>query len=296
MVSIGLNTGNHLAEMVNVGLSANSHLAQMVNVGFGPGGILGIMIAVAGAGLYFLRSVRPELARDHDIFFAAVGVLCGGILFFQGWRLDPILMFGQLLLTGSAIFFAVESIRLRQVATDQARRNSQIVDDDRPVRPVYEAELYDELIPTDDLPAPRRIRGTGDAARSSRTAYLDEFEEEPRPTRRRSTKKPTTSGDRPPRKRPPRPEGMTDRPSSRNRTSNDTQGSGPSRSRSFDKNPEATSGQSRKSRPRRTSPTDSASTADYVDYQPLDYPNRAKGNQNQDPDNSSNFDDDYQNW
>lgn len=99
--------------MVNVGLSASSHLAQMVNVGFGPGGILGILIAVSGAGLYFLRSVRPELARDHDIFFAAVGVLCGGILFFQGWRLDPILMFGQLLLTGSAVFFAVESIRLR---------------------------------------------------------------------------------------------------------------------------------------------------------------------------------------
>lgn len=76
----------------------------MVNFGFGSASILGIFLAVAGAGLYFLRTVRPELARDHDIFFAAVGLLCGFILLFQGWRLDPILQFGQLLLTGSTIF------------------------------------------------------------------------------------------------------------------------------------------------------------------------------------------------
>ena len=292
MVNVGLNTGSHLTEMLNASLSANGHLAQMVNVGFGPGGILGILIAVAGAGLYFLRSVRPELARDHDIFFAAVGVLCGGILFFQGWRLDPILMFGQLLLTGSAIFFAVESIRLRQVATEQARRNSQIIDDDRPVRPVYEAELYDELIPTDDLPSPRRIQGTGGAARSTRNAYLDEYEGEARPTTRRRTKKPPTSGDRPTKRRA-RPDEMTDRAGSRNRPSGYTQGSDPGTSRSVDK-PESASGQSRKSRPRRSTSQDSASTSDYVDYQPLDYPKRPRGDQ--DRDNSSNFDDDYPNW
>ena len=29
--------------------------------------------------------------------------LCGGILFFQGWRLDPILQFGQILLVGHVI-------------------------------------------------------------------------------------------------------------------------------------------------------------------------------------------------
>src|SRR4028118_376955 len=98
----------------------------MVNVGFSWSSLLGITLAVAGAALYFLRSVRPSLARDHDIFFAAVGLLCGGILFFQGWRQDPILQFGQFLLTGSAIFFAVESIRLRNVATLQAKRNTRI--------------------------------------------------------------------------------------------------------------------------------------------------------------------------
>lgn len=95
----------------------------MVNFGLNSASVLGIFLAVAGAGLYFLRTVRPELSRDHDIFFAAVGLLCGLILIFQGWRLDPILQFGQFLLTGSAIFFAVESIRLRGATTEQARRN-----------------------------------------------------------------------------------------------------------------------------------------------------------------------------
>ncbi len=55
----------------------------MVNIGLNPGSLLGIVLAVAGAALYFLRSQRPALARDHDIFFAAVALLSGGILFFK---------------------------------------------------------------------------------------------------------------------------------------------------------------------------------------------------------------------
>ena len=118
----------------------------MVNFGLNSASILGIFLAVAGASLYFLRSVKPELARDHDIFFAAVGLLCGFILLFQGWRLDPILQFGQFLLTGTTIFFAVESIRLRKVATEQARRNTPTVDRDRPVSRtrVYREEEYND--------------------------------------------------------------------------------------------------------------------------------------------------------
>ena len=46
----------------------------MVNLGLNLSSLLGIILAVAGAGLYFLRSWRPKLARDHDIFFAAVGL------------------------------------------------------------------------------------------------------------------------------------------------------------------------------------------------------------------------------
>ena len=103
----------------------------MVNASLNWASIVGIVLAVCGGGLYFLRSFKPALARDYDVFFAAIGLLCGGILFFQGWRLDPILQFGQFLLAGTTVFFAYESVRLRGVATDQARRSS-FFDDDMP--------------------------------------------------------------------------------------------------------------------------------------------------------------------
>ena len=101
----------------------------MVNASLNWASIVGIVLAVCGGGLYFLRSFKPALARDYDVFFAAIGLLCGGILFFQGWRLDPILQFGQFLLAGTTVFFAYESVRLRGVATDQARRSSYFEED-----------------------------------------------------------------------------------------------------------------------------------------------------------------------
>lgn len=157
----------------------------MINTSFNLASIAGIIIAVAGAALYAVRSYKPELSRDHDIFFSAVGLLCGLILVFYGWRFDPIMQFGQILLTGATIFFAAENLRLRSVTTEQAKRNMPIVDEDRPVSRVYEtvhAEL-DELEPLEDErpPARRQIRGSRDA-RSNRTAEYDEA-----PRRRRIT-------------------------------------------------------------------------------------------------------------
>ena len=105
-----------------------------------------------------MRSFKPALARDYDVFFAAIGLLCGGILFFQGWRLDPILQFGQFLLAGTTVFFAYESVRLRGVATDQARRSSYFDDD-----------------PISDVPRNSRGQFNED---------YDRFEESERPSRR----------------------------------------------------------------------------------------------------------------
>ena len=120
----------------------------MLNLGLSFVSFLGIALAIAGVGLYFLRSIRPELARDQDIFFAAISLVCGLILLFQGWRLDPILAFSQYLLAGSAVFFAVENLRLRGVTTEQSKRNTPIVDRGRTVSREYnvyqEAEL-DEI-------------------------------------------------------------------------------------------------------------------------------------------------------
>jgi hypothetical protein len=107
----------------------------VVNASLNWASIVGIVLAVGGALLYFMRSFKPALARDYDVFFAAVGLLCGGILFFQGWRLDPILQFGQFLLAGTTVFFAYESVRLRGVTTEQARRSSYFDDDEPAPRP-----------------------------------------------------------------------------------------------------------------------------------------------------------------
>ena len=277
----------------------------MVNFGLNSASILGIFLAVAGAALYFLRSVRPELSRDHDIFFAAVGLLCGFILLFQGWRLDPILQFGQVLLSGSTIFFAVESIRLRDVATKQAKQNTPIVDEERPVSSVYRYEQVaelDELEPYDERPTRPRIRGTRDA-RPNRT---DEYDDEPR---RRSSSRSSSaerlgSGDRL-RKRSSRPVSRpTERPeedewgSGSPKRSNDdwdTSSGGmskPSRgsngSYSADRSPDVASRPKKKRRPPQDSvpqqePDVEATPTDYVDYKPVDY-------RDDEPDNSANFD------
>ncbi len=151
----------------------------MVNFGLNSASLLGIILAVAGAGLYFLRSVRPELSRDQDIAFTAIGIICGFILIFQGWRLDPILQFGQFLLSGSAIYFAYESIKLRGIATEQAKEKSQIVDE-RPVSRRYKAEIEDREYLDDRPRNSRRIRGDGEQRSNERS----DSEDQPR---RRST-------------------------------------------------------------------------------------------------------------
>jgi len=259
----------------------------MVNFGLNSASILGIFLAVAGAGLYFLRSVRPELARDHDIFFAAVGLLCGFILVFQGWRLDPILQFGQFLLTGSVIFFAVETLRLRGITTEQAKRNTKVVDDERPVSNVYRqvAEL-DELEPIEeeDPYIGRRLRGTADSRYSrsdryeaegrrprSRSVY-DDFPPEERTRKRRS--RPATRSSRPPADRWEADVDVDndwdDRPTPPSRRSR------PSRPPSRNPEPDTDYPPRRRPRPPHDSTVSVADqeveppASDYVDYKPID--------------------------
>mgnify|MGYP005848224753 CR=1 FL=1 len=267
----------------------------MVNVGLSWSSIVGIALAVSGAGLYFLRTFRPGLARDHDIFFAAVALLCGGILFFQGWRQDPILQFGQLMLAASAIWFAFETIRLRGITTEQAKRSTPIVDDDRPVSRVYRAEL-DELTPLDEQRLnSRRIRGSKEG-RSSQ--YDDDYSSEPRrrpPSTRSLTDRSSSSygssssSDRPRRSRPDSPsysgsayadqsptDSYGDRSSSRSAWDDDNSyGDTPSDYRSSSSSSSRRKPSSdRIRRPRPNSRRGSSSSADYVDYQPIDYPDR----------------------
>ncbi|MBN4002510.1 Ycf66 family protein [Nostoc sp. LPT] len=304
--------------MINFGLNSASFLAQ-VNFGANSASILGIFLAVAGAALYFLRTVRPELSRDQDIFFAAVGLLCGFILVFQGWRLDPILQFGQLLLVGTTVFFAVESIRLRSIATQQAKRNTPIVDDEREVsgnysmnrnRKRYGAEMEADLDPLpyedeEERPPRRRIQGSRDEI-STRDDY---YEEQPprRSERRNSSSERQAPSDRMRRRTSGRP---VNRPSesfeeenwgSSSRQVDDWENSGgevrkPSRgSNNGSQRPESreddVSLRPRRRRPptdstpRRPREDDDAIPTDYVPYNPIEKPNEGS-------DNLSDFDDD----
>ncbi|MEH1775102.1 MAG: Ycf66 family protein [Nostoc sp.] len=304
--------------MINFGLNSASFLAQ-VNFGANSASILGIFLAVAGAALYFLRTVRPELSRDQDIFFAAVGLLCGFILVFQGWRLDPILQFGQLLLVGTTVFFAVESIRLRSIATQQAKRNTPIVDEDRPVsdrysyndRRKYQAEMEADLDPLpyedeEERPVRARIRGSRDEI-STRDDYYQE--QPPRRTERRngSSSERQAPADRTRRRTSGRP---VNRPSesseeenwgSSSRQVDDWETSGgevrkPSRrtnngpQRPESREDDVAPRQRRRrpttdSTPRRPREDDDAIPTDYVPYNPIEKPSEG-------PDNSTDFDDD----
>ncbi|QKD85152.1 hypothetical protein HPC62_22960 [Thermoleptolyngbya sichuanensis A183] len=169
-------------------------LAQVV-FGGNPAAFLGIALAVGGAGLYFLRNFRPQVARDQDIALSAVSLLCGTILMFQGWRLDPILTFGFYLMAGAATAFALETLRLRGATTEQAKRfggGGQIVDDERPVSRVYRAEL-DELGAVDERPSSRRIR----ASRDYRTEPTEDYgSSSRRPAIRGSADRSSASGRR----------------------------------------------------------------------------------------------------
>ncbi|MEH2165425.1 MAG: Ycf66 family protein [Nostoc sp.] len=305
--------------MINFGLNSASFLAQ-VNFGANSASILGIFLAVAGAALYFLRTVRPELSRDQDIFFAAVGLLCGFILVFQGWRLDPILQFGQLLLVGTTVFFAVESIRLRSIATQQAKRNTPIVDDEREVsgnysyknRRNYQAEMEADLDPLpyedeEERPSRPRIRGSRDEI-STRDDYYQE--QPPRRTERRngSSSERQASGDRTTRRRTSgrpvnRPSesfeeenwgsssrqvddwensaGEIKKPSRRSNN-----GSGRPESREDDVSPRPRRRRPpTDSTPRRPREDDDAIPTDYVPYNPIEKPNEGS-------DNLTDFDDD----
>jgi|TARA_B110000977_G_scaffold186688_1_gene252937 hypothetical protein len=90
----------------------------MINIGFAPNILLGFILVVGVMFLYFLRIVKPELARDEDIFFTTIGLLYSCILIIHGWRLDPILLFSQVLIITSVLVAGWENIRLRGLLTN----------------------------------------------------------------------------------------------------------------------------------------------------------------------------------
>lgn len=97
----------------------------MINIGFGPNILLGFILVGGVMLLYLLRVVKPELARDEDIFFTTIGLLYSCILIVHGWRLDPILLFSQVLIITSVLGAGWENIRLRGLLVNITKKRKK---------------------------------------------------------------------------------------------------------------------------------------------------------------------------
>ena len=97
----------------------------MINFSFGLNIFLGIIVSLSVLLLYFLRNIKPEIARDEDIFFATIGLLYSCILIIHGWRLDPILLFSQALIISTLIITGWENIRLRGLVSKIANKKKR---------------------------------------------------------------------------------------------------------------------------------------------------------------------------
>lgn len=98
----------------------------MLNFNPGPNIFLGIIISFGVLVLYFLRNIKPGVARDEDIFFATISLLYSCILIIHGWRLDPILLFSQVLIIVTVLVAGWENIRLRGVIANMTKLNKRL--------------------------------------------------------------------------------------------------------------------------------------------------------------------------
>ena len=77
--------------------------------------LLGVSLAAFGAGLFFLRSLYPKLARDYDAVFGIILCLCGVLMLFQEFKSyrSQEVPIAQFMLGGASFYSIAESIRLR---------------------------------------------------------------------------------------------------------------------------------------------------------------------------------------
>lgn len=87
----------------------------MINIIVEPALLLGVIFAFVMIFLYGLRFINPELATDWDIFVTTLGIVYSSILVIHGWRLDPILLFSQVLLIFITFSFCWILIRQREI-------------------------------------------------------------------------------------------------------------------------------------------------------------------------------------
>jgi Mn2+/Fe2+ NRAMP family transporter len=87
----------------------------MINIIVEPALLLGGLFTLLMLSLYFLRFINPQLSTDWDIFLTTIGIVYSSILIIHGWRLDPILLFSQVLLIFINFSFCWTLIRQREI-------------------------------------------------------------------------------------------------------------------------------------------------------------------------------------
>ena len=87
----------------------------MINIIVEPALLLGVSFAIVMIFFYSLRFVNTDLATDWDIFITTLGIVYSSILIIHGWRLDPILLFSQVLLVFISFSFCWILIRQREI-------------------------------------------------------------------------------------------------------------------------------------------------------------------------------------
>jgi uncharacterized membrane protein len=87
----------------------------MINVIIEPSLLLGAIFALAMLGLYSLRFINQHLSTDWDIFITTLGIVYSSIIVIHGWRLDPILLFSQVLVIFISFSFCWVLIRQREI-------------------------------------------------------------------------------------------------------------------------------------------------------------------------------------
>lgn len=80
-----------------------------------PALLLGVFFAIVMILFYSLRFIHTELATEWDIFLTTLGIVYSSILVIHGWRLDPILLFSQVLLIFITFSFCWVLIRQREM-------------------------------------------------------------------------------------------------------------------------------------------------------------------------------------
>jgi len=78
-----------------------------------PSTLLGLLTSLGMLLLFCLKYVHRELALPEDIFITTLGLVYSVILIIHGWRLDPILLFSQVILTIILFYGGWTNIRLR---------------------------------------------------------------------------------------------------------------------------------------------------------------------------------------